>query len=262
MKVKTKYNVPITLIQKAVDENQLDTLYYALVLSHTSPNRVIKNFTHRKSASILKVSVATSHKQINRIIKLGLAVMQPNGNLKFNGVNKLKGKLHERTIQVPILDSKKKQVAAFRYSLIHKNLNLQKSQIDYKNLIVKRCSSPKRLRKKAIKAIAKAGGVKKLKSSINNKVTLSNKTFGEMLNRSASSGKRYQKHFNELKFISSSPNYIKLCDGKEESLNLVKKYYDCFFITHYKGAFYRRTSNEIDILHQVVVKKVNMAINQ
>lgn len=253
MKVKTKYNIPITLIQKAVDENQLDTLYYALRLSHTSPNRVIKNFTYRKAAYILDVSLATSHKQINRIIKLGLAVMQSNGNLKFHGVDKLKAPIHEAVIQVPILESKKKQIAALRYSIIHKNLNHQKSQIEYKNLTVKRGSSPKRINKKTLVKIVKAGGLKKLKSSINNNVTLSNKSFGELLNRSASSGKRYQKHFNEFNFICSTPNYIKLCSGKAESLNLVKKYYDCFFITHYKGSFYRRTSNRIVTIPQVVV---------
>ena len=221
-------------------------LYYSYKLSHTSKTRVIKDFSYGKAAQLLNCSKATAHKQVKSILKAGLAKIQENGNLVFLGVNKLKSKETDIVIQIPILENKSKQIAAFRYAITYRNIVAQRKSINYKNQIVEKANTKfGKVSKAALKMVRSKGGFEKFRSSINNRITLSNKKFGKVLKRSQSSGKRYQKQFNELGFIKSEFRWEKVCKCTYSSINHLREAKNCFFINYYNGHAYIRLSNTI-----------------
>jgi hypothetical protein len=243
---KTKYNVPLGLIEHCIKENALDALYYAYKLSHTSKQRVIKDFTYDKAAFALNCSKSTAHNQIKVILKLKLATLQQNGNLAFLGVNKLKTSKRDIIVQVPIKESKKEQIIAFRYAVLYRNLHLQAKQISFKSRIVEKArTSFGKIKKSHLKIVAKNGGMKMFMSKYNENVNLSNVGIGKLFNRSATSGKKYQKLFNYMGLIESKSNWKKICKCKKEDIYEVRFVYDKYYITYYKGYAWLRLPNII-----------------
>ncbi len=198
---------------------------------------------------LLNCSVATAHKQVKRIIKEGYAELQPNGNLKFKGVNKLKNESFDFVVQVPVMENKKSQIAAFRFAIVCRNLHSQKKKIEYKNQIVEKALSKfGRLSRKSMKMVREKKGIEGFRSSIQNRLTLSNEKFGKLTMRSSSMGKIYQKQFNLLGFIKSDSSWKKLCKCEKGLLHTVRQEYNCYYLTYHNGYAYYRLSNTINIL--------------
>lgn len=210
-------------------------------------NGVIYNFTYSKASKILESSQGTAHKHVTRMIDLGLAELQPGGNLKLTGVNALKSKETELSIPVPVETNKKRQIAQLRYVLIHRNLNRQDFISNKKSKIVKKAKSafiP--LCKAENKFIMKNGGLNNLESSLQERITLSNRRIGKILKRSTYSGKNYQKQLNEMGLIYSEPFFkVMLTSQRLSNLNEAMEHFECYYLKYINKSMVKQGSNTI-----------------
>lgn len=171
------------------------------------------------------------------MLSYGWAV-ERNGHLCLQSNNKLRD--GSPIILIPVSFIKREQVIFFRYSLIRSNTDSQTKQILGKSAIVKHAKTYSSiLSKKQLLKIKKAGGVKKIERSFQDRITLSNKKIGKILNRSQSSGARYQSQFRQLNLIKSYSEFeVVQYDLFNDSIGRVTR-------SRKNGLFYRQLSNTI-----------------
>lgn len=245
---ETKYNISFGLIQYSCENNLLDTLYYFHKLQHAFNNRVIFDPTIRKISQITGASIGTCHKHIKIMLKYRWIEYQKNGEiLKLRGVNNLANEYGQLIIQIPKKQTKQEQILEFRNAILRNNLNKQIYTINKKCSIVNKVKTPKaKISKNEVQFIKKHGGTERLESTINNRLTLSNHKIGKLLNRSANSGKRYQKQLNLANLIQSSKFY-QIIGKLGKNLREIKKYFLLGFIELANGYAVRRLSNTITL---------------
>lgn len=203
--LKSRINICKSTIEDAFNEGWHDTLYYYIKLRATYEKPIFYNFTNRKTAKIIGVSPSVVCKHIKIILEKNLAHIT-DGHLQFYSLNKILKRTEDRqsVINLPVWSEKRKMIDELRGVLLVQRLNNQLVSIHNKNTIVKKLQIANAvISKKEIKFLKENGGSKKLESSINNRVTLSNKSIGETFNRSQSSGKLYQKRLNQMGILKS-----------------------------------------------------------
>lgn len=179
------------------------------------------------------------------MLSLGWAEITTDGHFKIKGVGKLKEK-KDAIIQVPILPTKKAQLLQFRYSIIKNNLTRQQDKITRKTNLVKKSRTPNQtVTKKEYKVITRAGGVNGFEKSILKRVTLSNKRFGSLLNRSQATGKTYQKRMKTARLIESKCFYDALGVLPSNCLAEARKAIECYYLIVDNGLLKKRSSNTI-----------------
>lgn len=233
------YNVPYSLIKTASDKKQLDSLHWMLRLRSRFNNRSIYNFTLEYGARLLNCSIQTVHSHYKVWIKNGWAIKHDNGTLKFTGINKLRE--GSWCIKIPVMYSKKAQLAQLRWALVKKNLRSQDKAYKLKTHAVQyQATAGVRLSKNQIKWL------RQNEQSKVNEPTLSNKSIGALLGMSQTSGKRYQKFFNQLGVIRSVPNFI-LVKEKVSPAEYAYTYYgdQRYFYNRETQQVHKQTSNII-----------------
>jgi hypothetical protein len=223
LKNKQQQWLPTLLIEKAISEEWINSLAYFVILKSKYQNQTIYNYSNKKVAQVLNVSYNTAKFHIDKLISENLCRVH-NGNLTLNGIEKLKkqtiNKLgHETKLLsgVFIKQTKKEQVEELRASIIVKNLKRQEYRISQKSATLSYAepSRPKskseyRAIKNGLKKMNQVGGVGKFEKTLNKRTMLSNFKFGHLINRSRSTGKRFQKRLRELNVINSERNIVLL----------------------------------------------------
>lgn len=129
--------------------------------------------------------------------------------LKLIGITKL-NKLYKGVIvQIPIMNNKKAQLAAFRYAVLHKDLRIQQHAVDRKNRIVKSLRTTRCvLSKKDYKYYRKNfKNLSHLETSMTDCLTLSNRKIGSLYLRSERTGSNYQCQMRNLGLIKTKPRF-------------------------------------------------------
>lgn len=221
--------LPLNIILTANKHDLFNTVRVLLRLRTLFKNRVIYNYSILKLSQLSGLSRTCIRKHLPIIIKQGWATIQGN-NLKFTGINKLKK--HEKETCVPILISgdKNTQLTYIKHTLIVLNLGNQQKAIKEKSKIISQ--------QKVSKAVYNKH---RSERSINNDLTLSNRKFGKLFNKSESTGKKLQSRLRKLNLIKSYSRYIKI---KDNGTQFEAKYLGGMYKV-INGALYVRTSNGI-----------------
>lgn len=173
---------------------------------HFDKRAVYYDWSYRSIAKILGCSPNTARKHVCYLISKGLLVKEGN-NLRLMGRNALL-QANETPIPVLIGKTKQQQILYLRNAIIAYSLIRQKRKISKKTSLVEKCNSRLgRVSRSQLREISIHGGSKKFEESIVNRTTLSNNSFGEKLNRSSSSAKRYKKGFIKEGLIKRKPFY-------------------------------------------------------
>ncbi len=212
-----KVYLPLQLIRDAVDNNYLDSLCYYLWIKKLHHKPVIYAYSLRKIAGLIKCSPTTVKHHLD-VLKAHSLVNIAGGNLILKSTNEF---YRERQLMVPVQISNKKQEQRnfLRFTLIKRNLHTQVTQFNVKSNalnfhkgIIKTYNeirSGLRLVKLFPDAIA-------LENSMQDELTLSNKKFGSLCNRSQSTGIKIQKALNSLQVLISRSR-TKLIDPKKHN---------------------------------------------
>lgn len=249
-----KYNIPLTLIFKCVHNEQLLALYYYYKLRNVHKNNVFYNATYSSLSETLKLSRPNIKKYIQIMVDNGWCNFYTNPKtrityLKLIGITKL-NKLYKGVIvQIPVMDSRKAQLAAFRYAILHKDLRIQQYAVDRKNRIVKSLETKRcGLSKKDYKYYRKNfKNLSHLETSITDCLTLSNKKIGSLSLRSERTGSNYQCQMRELGLIKTKPRFRVIME--DATLNSYFHYRELNNfpkgVIYFNNTIYQQKSNQI-----------------
>ncbi len=208
-------------------------------------NRVFYNYSLRSIANKIGVTKETVRKHLPTLFKLKLITKQ-GSHLSIIGINKIKGKSH--CVLVPCFTNKTKQITALRWALIKKSFDRQAEAISHKSKIVTYANTNLKPTKKQLKYIAKNGGLTKVVNKIrkdgNQCLTLSNKSFGKLINRSKQTGQRLQKQFNQLAFIKSTYRFVTIKENAH-IVDYIENYYGQGYIYTSDNRIVKQKSNAI-----------------
>lgn len=139
-------------------------------------------------------------------------------HLLITGVSKLLSRYKSCNVPVRVGKNRKDQLNFIRLVLVKRNCDRQKDGNTLKNDIIDiHSNSNKRLSKAAYKVIRRREAKlksAKVESFKTDYLMLSNQKFGQLCNRSKSTGARIQKELNALRVIKSELNYVKVSDEK------------------------------------------------
>lgn len=192
---------------------------------------------------------------VNRMIKLGWVKMH-SGNLCFVsldkiGITKRKDGVESvnNYISIKVCKTKKEQILLFRHAIIWRNVDRQKRAIKKRSDVVKLCKSNKKVAAYHLKQIARKGGLDEYEKTIVNYTTLSNTTFGLLINRSRSTGQILQKQLRDKKLIQTRFRH------KVIKANATKQAFAYFMndnlirgVKYRDGNIYQQLSNEVEIV--------------
>lgn len=217
----TKYNryvwLPMGLIKDAIDNNYLDSLcYFAWMKIAFDHKPIFYNYNLRKVGNKIGCSPTTAGYHINILLSKGI-LHERNGHLCLMGRSKLKTNFKSFLVPVGIDRNKSNQIAYLRFATIKTNLHSQSRKHSEKSAILKfrkglfhDYDEVKRLRR----IDKKYPATKIVESSIQNVLTLSNRKFGDLCNRSQSTGIKIQKKLNELFLLKSIKRVKRVKDIK------------------------------------------------
>lgn len=245
-----KVFLPLALIRDAISDNYLDSLCYYVWMKKIHQKPIIYNYSLRKISAAIGCSPTTVKTHI-AILK-GLELIEFSaGNLIIKSTRKLFANKKQLMVPISVSYNKSDQRDLLRFAVIKRNLHSQSRKFQQKNDALnyhKGLSTTyadiKRGRKLTKKDYPNAIA---LESSMQSVLTLSNKKFGAICNRSQSTGIKLQKSFNKLNLIVSSAR-TKLIEAKKhtrrEFFNL--ELGSSHFISK-AGQIYKRLTNMIEI---------------
>lgn len=201
--MNSHYNIPFPLIKKAIEDEQLDTLYYFFQLRNRFKANIFLTPSIKEVARKCKISPSVLYYHSKKMFENGWIYRTKQGFIALKGINQFKLREKELCVRVPIYKNKKEQIAFFRFVVIKKNLKRQEKAIKHKTEIINSSRTQIPLDKKTLKFMQKNGGFKQIAQSFNNRLTLSNKKIGGLVNRGQTSGLRYQKQLNQMNLIES-----------------------------------------------------------
>jgi len=210
-----RVNISKKIIEQAFNEGWHDSLYYYIKIKTLYRNPIIYNYSYRKISRLTGVSTSVLSKHIKVLLNNKLAHIR-NGHLCFysqdNVIQNFK-KNEKVIINLPVHKEKRKMIDELRGVVAVRCLDNQIIRIFKNSEIVKKCKiADAVIFPKEIKALRKAGGSQQMEKNINRRITLSNKGFGKLFNRSQSSGKLYQRRLNTLGVIKSKEKVIIIND--------------------------------------------------
>jgi len=252
----TKQPVPLSLISKANEDAEFDTLRIWIVLKQLyKRNTVIYNLSYKTLSNQTGISHTTLRKHIRIMFENKWVKWTKNGHLILISINKLKKHKYETCVLVPVCKQKSEQILQLRKVIIHRNIKNQEKRIFDKREIVNNCGRANgKLSPKQRKKINQAGGILNFEKQINSVTTLSNKSIGKLftkkngLSLSQITGHRIQKGLRVRKLIqtktrleliskNSTPDYCKYANREKGG----------YIFNPNSKELFRRLSNEIRI---------------
>lgn len=210
-----RVNISKKIIEQAFNDGWHDSLYYYIKIKTLYTNPIIYNYSYRKISRLTEVSTSVLSKHIKILINNKLAHVR-NGHLCFYSQDKIiqDFKKNEKSIiNLPVHKEKRKMIDELRGVVVVRCLDSQIERIFKNSEIVKKCGiADCPVFKKEMKALIKAGGSQQMEKNINRRITLSNKGFGKLFNRSQASGKLYQRRLNRLGVIRSKEKIVIIND--------------------------------------------------
>jgi len=258
--------IPFQLVEDSIAKGYEKTLVYYIWMKALKPSPVYHNFSCRKLAKELKVSVFTITKHIPVMEKLGLIRFE-NGDLICTGTNAwLKNnKISYRSL-VPIkidLKNKSYQLNYLRYVVIHRNFSYQAKAIDQKLAVLKLSRPDVNLDSKQVKSLmrlrkrveAKIPLRTKLVQTLRTNLIMSNNKFGKLTGLSKQGGQKLQKQLQELGMFESEAVYTatKISDFTPSMLDRLDLP-ACYRVSH-TGLVVRQRANRIGLLSKVGIQK-------
>lgn len=255
----THQPVPISLISKANDDAEFDTLRIWILLKQLyRRNTVIYNLHYETLSNRTGLSHTTLRKHIRIMFENKWAKWTKNGHLILTSINKLKKHKYETCVLVPVCKNKAEQILQLRKVILHRNIKNQKKQIIDKREIVNKCGRTNgKLSSKQRKKVNQAGGVSNFEKQINPVTTLSNRSIGKLYTKrnglplSQITGHRIQKKLRDRKLIKTKTRIELVKHGatlfEYLSFNQENKGYKGYIYNYSNKQLYRRLSNEIRI---------------
>ena len=253
---RTHQPIPLSLISKANDDSEFDTLRVWIALKQLyKRNTIIYQLNYNTLSNLTGISHTTLRKHIkvmieNRWVKLS------NNNLTITGINKLKKHKNETCILVPVKKNKADQILQLRKVILHRNIKNQETQIKQKKEILQKCGrSSGQISKSEMRKVNRTGGISKLENSLQSVTTLSNKSIGELFTKSNGlqlsriSGHRIQKKLRQSKLIKTKTRLelIKTNSSIFEC-KVMNRDYKGYIFNPNTNNLYRRLSNSIALV--------------
>lgn len=242
--------LPLHVIQKATDENWLDSLCYWVWLKKIYNTSIFYNYSLRKVSALIACSPATLSHHLTILSKQGLCSVT-DGHLHIINPRKLliKGK---RCLLVPVGVSNNKSIQRdlLRYTLYNRNFFLQTKAFNKKNeslLFVKGKKFSLKDTKRIQKRLNNYPLTPDFESSVDKKLTLSNKKFGSIINRSERTGIKMQQSMKKLKLLRSQKRVILIAVGYTRQMFYANNFNGSYFLSQ-TGCVYQRLTNSINLI--------------
>lgn len=242
-KYSTKVYLPLQLIKDAVDGNWLESLIYYVWIKklHTKP--VIYNHSLRKIGAAIKCSPTTVKTHISVLKKHGLCEISA-GNLILKSTRQF-AKENKSLVAVGVSNNKADQRNLLRFATIKNNLHSQyKSYVKKDNVL--RLLDGQRFSKKETKSLLNFRRRINIENPTNADLTLSNKKFGSICNRSQSTGIKIQKSLNKIGVLLSFNRVEKVATGHNRR-SFFELSLDASHFLSKCGTIYKRLSNGLTI---------------
>jgi len=230
-------NIPISIRDRATEENWINTLAYWIMLKNQFEHQVIYQATLKKVALLLKISQSTVAIHLSLMHREHLISYQGE-NINLTGINHLlkqekfyngydyaknkKQKIH--LLKIKVADNKSAQVSLLRFTYKRRSVIYQHKAINKKSKVITEAKS-NRISKSSHRFIEKFGGLKKLESSFISTPMVSNQSFGNMINRSLFTARRVTKKLKEMKLIDVQPNIVPVLINKKPITIIDGKYF-------------------------------------
>lgn len=249
--------LPLQVIEQAIAENWLESLSYFVRLKSFHHRPVFYNYSLRKLSAYLKCSPSTIAKHISILSKMGLCELI-GADLHLKSNNSLR-KQDKFIVPVGIDLNKANQRTLLRQCLIKRNLHLQFKTFSKKSDALKflhqRVKGMPDLRK-CKKAASYFPDQTQLENSVQTVLTLSNKRFGELCNRSQSTGIKIQKQLNKLKLLTSLRRTEIVSEQPIDRRSFFELGLNGSYFLSNRGIVMQRLSNEIKLVGGKGEKKV------
>jgi hypothetical protein len=122
--------IPLSLIQKANEKKHFSQLRTWVVLKQLyKRHTIIYNLNYEKLSQITGISHQTLRSHIAVMFENKWVKWTKNGHLILNSINRIKNRVGETCILVPVEKTKAKQILQFRKVLIHNNIKNQEWQL-------------------------------------------------------------------------------------------------------------------------------------
>lgn len=154
---------------------------------------VFKNgkLNYRLLAELTGISATCIRKHLQAMFIMGWC-KRSGKHLVFKGIDRFDSKI----ITIKTFQSRKQQLLELRYSIIRHNLDLQSKQQKHKEAVVIKANGQfNKLTKKEVKLLSK------IRENPVQPLTLSNRKYGKLINRSTSTGRRIQKQLRTNAYL-------------------------------------------------------------
>jgi len=250
--IKDKYDslcwLPSKLIQAAFDEGWENSLAYLILLKKVYNKPIFYSYSLRKVSAKINCSPACLSHHI-AILKQKGCLTITDGHLRLTGAKNLLKAHSSFLVAVKYANNKQDLITNLRYTQIKRELHRQIRTITIKNEIIqmhkgKKLDYPQtkrllKLQKRLYPSISE--------SDLNNSLCLSNQKFGNIVNRSKSTGIRIQKKLNHAGLIKSTRNFEFF---SKEKFNR-RAFFELDLGSNYrlskKGYIYRTLPNMVEI---------------
>lgn len=250
--VKNRIWLPRNLIKESINNGTLEALNTFCRL------RINKNpyceYSIKTICNQLKLSSGTLYRHLYFMRTNGLISIN-KGFIYFVGATNLSIKFKSCLVPVYLSSDKKTQRDLLRYPLVVQNIKSQEKAIKIKENIIN-------IEAKSFITLRELKYVRKMKEllinakSLDKNTSISNDKFGEICNRSSSSGKRLQKSLNELGLIKSESQFkylgsmLKINSTIFNSLSL-----NSGILLSKKGYVYQKLPNKVSYFNIVIGHK-------
>lgn len=255
--IPTKYSdkawLPKELIAQATKDNWLDTLIYFVRIKGLYHKPVFYNYSLRKLSKPLRCSPTTIKHHVDIMIAKNIAFIDGR-HLRLKSTNSLKSE-YGYLVPIGLTDNKSDQRNLLRFTLLKRNFHTQFRTYTAKSEALKFHNGEVKSRSEYISFRKKARlfpEPKKLECSIQDVLTLSNKKFGSICNRSQSTGIKIQKALNDMKLITSLSRVKLVCSDKTNRRSFFEQGFDTSYFLTDKGKVFKRLSNSISLSEYVV----------
>lgn len=244
-----KQYIPLSVIVKANQNNEFDSLRVWIALKQLYTRQIIYNLNYADLSIKTGISHTTLRKHLKVIIANGWASWSGR-NLMLTGINKLKWHEKEKCINVPVCKNKSEQILQLRKVILHRNIDNQLKQIKIKSQIVNNCNKAfGKVSKSGMKKIHKAGSVKNFENSLQSETTLSNKSIGKLFGLSKHTGLRIQKKMREASLITTKTRLLFIKGGSSLfEANYLNSESGGYIYNRNNGQLFFRLSNAISIV--------------
>ena len=248
-KFSSKVYLPLDLIREAIADGWLDSLCYYVWIKKLHHRPVIYNYSLRKISAGINCSPTTVKTHLSVLKQHGLCVISA-GNLMLKSTNEF---FRQKQLMVPvgISNNKTTQISFLRFAVIKRKFHSQTRQYNIKSNTLKYyrginadyndIKSGIRLSKLFPNPVA-------LENSMQDVLTLSNRKFGSLCNRSQSTGLKIQKALNDLNLITSHKRVSLVTPLKQNRREFFRLDLGSNHFLSKKGQVFKRLTNRIELV--------------